>query len=204
MKTSPLRHTMVPLLAGLLLSGLWGGVSEAASAAEKRYAAAIAVETSGDLDGAERLYRQLQADYPTSYEAKDAGGQLERIALRRKQQHQRQFIPVLHRLRDIVLGYQEVTGQFPRQLADFDRDGFPFGSEDLVRSIPAGFVAYLVPQPEGMEFQVYALREGSDIGYLVNGQSAALQPVDGADFRQRHAGELSQAERKGNLLFLKR
>lgn len=203
MKTSQLRHTMVPLLAGLLLSGFWGGVSEAASAGEKRYAAAIAVETSGDLDGAERLYRQLQADYPLSFEAKDAGGQLERIALRRKQQHQQSFMPVLHRLRQIVKGYQGVTGQFPQTLADFDRDGFPFGSEDLVRSVPAGFVVYLAPQPKGKDFQIYALQEGSDIGYWVNGQSAALQPVACIDFRQRHAGELSQAERRGDLLFLR-
>ncbi len=197
------KHLLLLPLSTLLLVGCWGSLSQAATVVEERYASAVAVEKRGDRDGAEKLYRQLLADYPKSIEAEKAERQVERIALHRKLQSMQPFMPVLHRLRKIVLSYQELTGELPRQLADFDRADFFFASDHLARVVPVGSVAYLKLLPEKNDFMIFALMDDNKTGYLVDRSSAALHPVDPATFKARLDNDLKVVERKGNLLLIR-
>lgn len=190
-------------LAGLLLAGL-GGCTPPGNLARKHYLEATSVESTGDLDGAERLYRQILEDHPQAKGAADAGRQLERIDLRRKQLHREEFMPVLHRLRKVVESYSTVTRRMPQALADFDRDDSLFDSDHLAQLIPAGFVAYLQLQHGKENFLIHALKDGSDTGYRVDRYSAVLYPVDRTEFQTRLEKELTVTERKGNLLFVRR
>lgn len=189
-------------LAALLLAGPWAEVSMAASVVEKAYAAAVAVEGRGDLDAAEALYRQLMAAHSQSIEAEDAGRQIERIELRRKQLHRLRFMPVLHRLREIVLSYRLMVGCLPASFADFEDDGSLFTADYLAQIVPPGFVAYLELQGEE-DFQLYALQDGHEQGYRVDCQSAVLQDVSLSAFMADLGSEMQVLERYRSLVLIR-
>lgn len=178
-------------------------VYAAKSPAEERYAAAADMEESGDLHEAERLYRQLRADFPKSIEAEHAGRQIARIELGRKLQDREPYLQLLHRLRNVIRGYQDQLGALPEKLSDFDREGFPFTREYLEKTVPAGFVAYLRILPRANSFQVYVLREGQGMGYWSERESARLIPIQRTAFEAQLAGELAKAESLGRVVLLR-
>lgn len=190
------------LVAGGMVSQ--GSAYAAKTPAEERYAAAADREESGDLHEAERLYRQLQLDFPQSIEAEHAGRQIARIELGRELRDREPYLQLLHRLRNVLRGYQDQLGALPGKLSDFDREGFPFTREYLEKTVPAGFVAYLRILPRADSFQVYALREGQGMGYWVERESARLMPIERAAFEAQLADEMAKAESLGRVVLLRK
>lgn len=194
------RKPITAVLLALQLM-LLGAFAEASDSSGKRYAEAIELEKKGQMDQAERLYGKILIEYPNTESAARAAAQIERIGRRRAQAYKDEFIPVLNRVQQLLEGYWSAAARYPRQLADFDRDDYPFTTDYLAGTVPEGFRVVLALGAKQLPYRIWALKDGFEDGFLVDGSSPALHPVSRAQMKAFLAEGFSPEGEKGRLQF---